>query len=66
MMTASATPLSSLAGLNPMKLFKGIAQSYALAQEYQHKFSLSDADLAARGLTRQALIEAFIKDAGKD
>jgi len=63
-MTTAVMTGSQYAIAGPViSFFKGVSTSYTLAKQYEHLFSLSDADLAGRGLTRKALKQRFLADA---
>ena len=63
--TTLATPITPFV-VAPFGLFSRLARSYSMAQRYEHLFNLSDADLAARGMTRADLTKAFIDEANLD
>ena len=51
-----------------MRLIDGISHLFgdlAVAKRMAHLYSLSDAELAGRGLTREALKEQFIANTGR-
>ena len=46
-------------------LVRSFAEVFSLALRYERLFDLSDAELEARGLTRDALAKGFIDEAGR-
>jgi len=44
----------------PFALLGSIANSIGRAKRYEHLFSLSDAQLASRGMNRDALVRTYI------
>ena len=58
---------AALTDVRPQRfhLIRSFAELFALAMRYERLFDLSDAELAARGQTRETLAKRFIDEAGE-
>lgn len=60
-----ATATLAAEHLRGFSLIRSFADVFALALHYERLFDLTDAELNARGLTRDGVARSFIDEAGK-